>query len=92
MIDEQPTVTDYILMPDDYGKRDGQSTRSVAYFELPARVHGDIWISRIDYQLAEAIFDARNLLDAQSSTDNGETLTLVNTTRRSVRGGISLRF
>ena len=41
---------------------------------------------------AEAIFDARNLLDAQPSTDNGEILTLVNTTRRSVRGGISLRF
>ena len=41
---------------------------------------------------AEAIFDARNLLDVQPSADNGETLTLVNTTRRSVRGGISLRF
>jgi hypothetical protein len=41
---------------------------------------------------AEAIFDARNLLDTQPSTDNGEILTLVNTTRRSVRGGISLRF
>src|SRR5712664_1358326 len=45
-------------MPDDYGKRDWQSTRAVAYFESPARVHGDIWISRIDHQLAEAIFDA----------------------------------
>jgi hypothetical protein len=41
---------------------------------------------------AEAIIDARNLLDAQPSTDNGEVLTLVSTTRRSVRGGISLRF
>lgn len=41
---------------------------------------------------AEAIIDARNLLDFQSSTDNGEILTQVSTTRRSVRGGISLRF
>ncbi len=41
---------------------------------------------------AEAIIDARNLLDTQPSTDNGEVLTLVSTTRRSVRGGISLRF
>ncbi|MCU1264101.1 MAG: hypothetical protein JWM21_419 [Acidobacteria bacterium] len=41
---------------------------------------------------AEAIIDARNLLDTQPSTDNGEILTLVSTTRRSVRGGISLRF
>lgn len=41
---------------------------------------------------AEAIIDARNLLDIQPSTDNGEILTLVSTTRRSVRGGISLRF
>lgn len=41
---------------------------------------------------AEATIDARNLLDAQSSVDNGEILTLVSTNRRSVRGGISLRF
>jgi carboxypeptidase family protein len=41
---------------------------------------------------AEAIIDARNLLDIQSSTENGEILTLISTTRRSVRGGISLRF
>jgi Carboxypeptidase regulatory-like domain/TonB dependent receptor len=41
---------------------------------------------------AEAIIDARNLLDIQPSTDNGEILTQVNNTRRSVRGGISLRF
>jgi hypothetical protein len=41
---------------------------------------------------AAAIIDARNLLDVQSSTENGEILTLVNTTRRSVRGGISVRF
>src|SRR5215467_9895114 len=58
MIDERPIVTDYVLMPDDYGKRDGQSARPVAYFESPMRVQGDVWISRIDYQLAEAIFDA----------------------------------
>jgi hypothetical protein len=41
---------------------------------------------------AEAIIDARNLLDTQPSADNGEILMLVSTTRRSVRGGISLRF
>jgi hypothetical protein len=41
---------------------------------------------------AEAIIDARNLLDFQSSVDNGEILTQIITTRRSVRGGISLRF
>jgi hypothetical protein len=41
---------------------------------------------------AEAVIDARNLLDIQPSTDNGEILTQVSTTRRSVRGGISLRF
>lgn len=42
---------------------------------------------------AEAIIDARNLLDTQASTDDGETLMLVTTTsRRSVRGGISVRF
>jgi len=41
---------------------------------------------------AEAIIDARNLLDAQPSTENGEILTQISTTRRSVRGGISFRF
>jgi hypothetical protein len=41
---------------------------------------------------AEAIIDARNLLDTQPIVDNGEILTQVSTTRRSVRGGISLRF
>jgi hypothetical protein len=41
---------------------------------------------------AQAVIDARNLLDAQSTTDNGEILTQVSTNRRSVRGGISLRF
>ena len=41
---------------------------------------------------AEAILDARNLLDVQTSSDNGEILTFVGTSRRSVRGGISVRF
>jgi hypothetical protein len=41
---------------------------------------------------AEAIIDARNLLDVQSTTENGEFFTTVSNTRRSVRGGISLRF
>jgi hypothetical protein len=41
---------------------------------------------------AEAIIDARNLLDAQTSTDNGELLMQLSNNRRSVRGGISLRF
>lgn len=55
-----------------------QVTQELPTFGLPVR--------------AEAVIDARNLLDVQPSTENGETLTLVNTTRRSVRGGISLRF
>jgi hypothetical protein len=41
---------------------------------------------------AEAILDARNLLDAQASSENGDVLTFVGTYRRSVRGGISVRF
>ncbi|HKG61232.1 MAG TPA: carboxypeptidase-like regulatory domain-containing protein [Pyrinomonadaceae bacterium] len=41
---------------------------------------------------AEAILDARNLLDAQTSNDNGEVLTIIGNNRRSVRGGISVRF
>jgi Carboxypeptidase regulatory-like domain/TonB dependent receptor len=41
---------------------------------------------------AEAIIDARNLLDIQSSLESGESLTQVSATRRSVRGGILLRF
>jgi hypothetical protein len=41
---------------------------------------------------AEAVLDARNLLDTQASTDDGETLMLINGARRSVRGGISVRF
>ncbi len=55
-----------------------QVTQELPNFGLPVR--------------AEAVIDARNLLDVQASAENGETLTLVNTTRRSVRGGISLRF
>lgn len=41
---------------------------------------------------AEAVIDARNLLDAQTSVDDGETLLLLGSTRRMVRGGISVRF
>lgn len=41
---------------------------------------------------AEAVIDARNLLDVQASADDGETKTTVNALRRSVRGGISVRF
>jgi hypothetical protein len=41
---------------------------------------------------AEAVLDARNLLDALTYADDGETLTTVSANRRSVRGGISLRF
>jgi hypothetical protein len=41
---------------------------------------------------AEAILDARNLLDAQTSSESGEVLTIVGYQRRSVRGGISVRF
>jgi hypothetical protein len=41
---------------------------------------------------AEAILDARNLLDFQTNSENGEVLTIVGNNRRSVRGGISVRF
>jgi hypothetical protein len=42
---------------------------------------------------AEAVIDARNLLDTQTSTDDSETILQLNSaTRRSVRGGISVRF
>ncbi len=42
---------------------------------------------------AEAILDARNLLDTQPSTDDGDTRVAVGTSsRRSVRGGLSVRF
>ena len=55
-----------------------QVTQELPSFGLPVR--------------AEAILDARNLLDAQTSNDNGEILTFVGNNRRSVRGGISVRF
>jgi Carboxypeptidase regulatory-like domain len=55
-----------------------QVTQDLPTFGLPVR--------------AEALIDARNLLDSQVSTDDGETLTTINTTRRSVRGGIAVRF
>lgn len=55
-----------------------QVTQELPSFGLPVR--------------AEAVLDARNLLDVQASTDNGEILTQLSTGRRSVRGGISLRF
>ena len=55
-----------------------QVTQDLPSFGLPVR--------------AEAVLDARNLLDAQASTENGEILTQLTTNRRSVRGGISLRF
>ncbi|HVG30720.1 MAG TPA: carboxypeptidase-like regulatory domain-containing protein [Pyrinomonadaceae bacterium] len=41
---------------------------------------------------AEAMLDARNLLDSLTCSDDGETLTVAGTNRRSVRGGISVRF
>ena len=41
---------------------------------------------------AEAVIDARNLFDTQASTDDGETQLLINAARRTVRGGISVRF
>ena len=55
-----------------------QVTQELPSFGLPVR--------------AEAILDARNLLDAQTSSENGEVLTLIGNGRRSVRGGISVRF
>jgi hypothetical protein len=41
---------------------------------------------------AEAVIDARNLFDTQVSTEEGETLLFINAARRTVRGGISVRF
>src|ERR1051325_8514882 len=55
-----------------------QVTQDLPSFGLPVR--------------AEAILDARNLLDAQTATENGEFMTFVGNNRRSVRGGISVRF
>ena len=55
-----------------------QVTQELPSFGLPLR--------------AEAVLDARNLLDLQANTDNGEIVTQLSTGRRSVRGGISVRF
>jgi Carboxypeptidase regulatory-like domain len=55
-----------------------QVTQDLPSFGLPVR--------------AEAVLDARNLLDAQAATENGEILTQLLSGRRSVRGGISVRF
>jgi carboxypeptidase family protein len=55
-----------------------QITQDLPSFGLPVR--------------AEAVLDARNLLDAQATTENGEILTQLLSGRRSVRGGISVRF
>jgi hypothetical protein len=41
---------------------------------------------------AEAVIDARNLFDTQVSTEEGETQLFINAARRTVRGGISVRF
>ncbi|HKQ52714.1 MAG TPA: carboxypeptidase-like regulatory domain-containing protein [Pyrinomonadaceae bacterium] len=41
---------------------------------------------------AQAVIDARNLLDAQATAEDGESFTSVDAGRRSVRGGISVRF
>jgi hypothetical protein len=41
---------------------------------------------------AQAVIDARNLLDTQTSTEDGETFMSVDAARRSLRGGISVRF
>ena len=55
-----------------------QITQELPTFGLPVR--------------ARAVIDARNLLDTQQSADDGETFMFVDTTRRSLRGGISVRF
>ena len=41
---------------------------------------------------AEALIDARNLLDVQTSVEDGETVLSLFSTRRSIRGGIAVRF
>ena len=55
-----------------------QVTQDLPTFGLPVR--------------AQAVIDARNLLDFQARTSNGETVLEVCPTGRSVRGGISVRF
>jgi len=41
---------------------------------------------------AQAVIDARNLLDKQTCAEDGENFISVDAARRSLRGGISLRF
>lgn len=41
---------------------------------------------------AEAVIDARNLLDTQATTEDDDALLMVISGRRSLRGGISVRF
>ena len=41
---------------------------------------------------AKATIDARNLFDLQTTIENGETSLKLNTQRRILRGGISVRF
>ena len=55
-----------------------QVTQDLPTFGLPVR--------------AQAVIDARNLLDVQSRTNNGETVLEVAPIGRSLRGGISVRF
>jgi len=55
-----------------------QVTQDLPTFGLPLR--------------AQAVIDARNLLDVQTTTSNGETLLQVGPNGRSLRGGISVRF
>ena len=55
-----------------------QVTQDLPTFGLPLR--------------AQAIVDARNLLDVQTTMTNGETILLVGPNGRSLRGGISVRF
>jgi hypothetical protein len=55
-----------------------QVTQDLPTFGLPLR--------------AQAVIDARNLLDVQANTSNGETLLQLGPNGRSLRGGISVRF
>lgn len=41
---------------------------------------------------AQAVIDARNIFDTQTSVDDGDALAILNAMRRSVRGGIAVRF
>jgi hypothetical protein len=55
-----------------------QVTQDLPTFGLPVR--------------AQAVIDARNLLDFQARTNNGETVLEIAPIGRSLRGGISVRF